>query len=157
MQVKVRLATPDEAGVVARMAVALTEEISAALGARHFDLDVQATIELCRELLEEGRYLALLAELDGAFLGFAGMSEGRALYAGGALATIEEFYVQPAHRSQRVGEALLQAAARIAHDRGWRRLEVCTPPLPEFERSLAFYQRNGFEITGGRKLKLVVS
>lgn len=157
MQVKVRLATPGEAGIVAQMAVALTEEISATLGARHFNLDVHGTAALCRSLLEEGRYLALLAEIDEAFVGFAGLSEGRALYAGGALATIQEFYVQPAFRSQHVGASLLQAAARLAHERGWHRLEVCTPPLPEFERSLAFYQRNGFEITGGRKLKLVVA
>jgi hypothetical protein len=33
------------------------------------------------------------------------------------------------------------------------RLGMCAPRLPEFERTLAFYRRNGFEITGGRKMK----
>ena len=33
------------------------------------------------------------------------------------------------------------------------RLEVTTPPLPEFERTLSFYETNNFEISGGRKLK----
>gem|GEM_PF-2146775 len=37
-----------------------------------------------------------------------------------------------------------------------QRLERCTPPLPEFERSVAFYQANGFEITGGYKMKLTL-
>ena len=32
-------------------------------------------------------------------------------------------------------------------------LEVRTLPLPEFDRTLAFYQRAGFSISGGRKLK----
>jgi hypothetical protein len=30
---------------------------------------------------------------------------------------------------------------------------VTTPPLPVFDRTLRFYQSNGFEVAGGRKLK----
>jgi hypothetical protein len=40
--------------------------------------------------------------------------------------------------------------------RGWKRLEVTTPPLPQFEKTLAFYEREGFAITGGRKLKVLL-
>jgi len=39
---------------------------------------------------------------------------------------------------------------------GWTRLEVTTPPLPQFDKTLAFYTREGFSITGGRKLKVVL-
>jgi len=39
---------------------------------------------------------------------------------------------------------------------GWKRLEVTTPPLPQFDNTLAFYEREGFAITGGRKLKLAL-
>lgn len=28
-----------------------------------------------------------------------------------------------------------------------------TPPLPHFDKTLAFYEREGFAVTGGRKLK----
>jgi GNAT superfamily N-acetyltransferase len=59
----------------------------------------------------------------------------------------------PPFRANGVGTLLLNAAAELARKRRWNRLEVCTPPLPEFDRSLAFYERHGFEITGGRKLK----
>ena len=55
-----------------------------------------------------------------------------------------------------VGAALLAQARRLGQLRGWRRLEVTTPPLPEFDRTLAFYQREGFSISGGRKLKLAL-
>jgi hypothetical protein len=48
----------------------------------------------------------------------------------------------------------LEQARRLGQSRGWRRLEVTTPPLPQFDRTLAFYQRQGFSISGGRKLKL---
>jgi GNAT superfamily N-acetyltransferase len=150
-------ASARDAAQVAAMAVALTEEISAVCGFRQFDLDVDGTTTLCRELLDEGRYQVLLAFQGGTPVGFAGLSEGRALYAGGAIGTIEELYVAPAWRSTGVGAALLDAAALLARGALWRRLEVCTPPLPAFARSLAFYERNGFAITGGRKLKRIVS
>ncbi|QGZ42950.1 GNAT family N-acetyltransferase [Pseudoduganella flava] len=138
------------------MAVALTEEISRLMGVRQFDLDATASARLCEQLLAEGRYFALLAFRDGAAVGFAGMSEGHSLYAGGAIGTIQELYVAPSGRSAGVGAALLEAVAALARQRDWRRLEVCTPPLPEFARSLAFYEREGFAITGGRKLKKLV-
>ena len=59
-------------------------------------------------------------------------------------------------RSQQVGAKLLKRAAALARDSGWKRVELCTPPLPAFERTVAFYEQNGFEITGGRKMKQVV-
>jgi len=35
---------------------------------------------------------------------------------------------------------------------GWAWIDLCTPPLPEFERNLKFYQDNGIEPLGGRKM-----
>jgi GNAT superfamily N-acetyltransferase len=153
MTITIAPAVPDDVPRIAAMAVALTEEICAISGDAQFDLDVGATAALCRELLLEGRYVVLLAQAEGRAIGFAGLSEGRALYAGGAVGTIEELYVDPAWRSRGVGQALLGAVAAHGRARGWRRTEVCTPPLPAFGRSLAFYERHGFAVTGGRKLK----
>jgi GNAT superfamily N-acetyltransferase len=48
----------------------------------------------------------------------------------------------------------LEKAVEFADKRDWKRIEVTTPPLPEFERTLNFYQKNGFEISGGKKLKI---
>ena len=36
---------------------------------------------------------------------------------------------------------------------GWKRLEVTTPPLPQFDKTLAFYKREGFANSGGLKLR----
>lgn len=58
------------------------------------------------------------------------------------------------HRGAGVGKRLIAQARGLALSRGWRRLEVTTPPLPQFDWTLAFYEREGFAITGGRKLKL---
>ncbi|MBE1443410.1 GNAT superfamily N-acetyltransferase [Paenibacillus sp. OAS669] len=52
---------------------------------------------------------------------------------------------------------MMAAAVAYANAMGWTRLEVSTPPLPAFVRSLAFYQREGFAVTGGEKLKLLLS
>ena len=86
-------------------------------------------------------------------VGFAALHESHSLYAKGAFGIIQECYVLPEYRSQQIGQQLLSAAADLAYRQGWQRLELCTPPVPEFERSVAFYQANGFEITGGYKMK----
>jgi GNAT superfamily N-acetyltransferase len=154
--IDVRPAVPADATHIAEMAVALTEEISQQIGAGRYGLDAGVSARLCAERLAQGSYFAFLALRDGTPVGFVGLSEGCSLYAGGSIGTIQELYVAPAARSDRVGTALLDAVGTLARERDWRRLEVCTPPLPEFARSLAFYEREGFEITGGRKLKKLV-
>jgi len=114
---------------------------------------------MARELLEAGHYRVLLARDGdhGAVLGFATLCESHALYAGGRFGIIQEFYVRPDHRSQRIGARLLEAAAGHARKNGWQRLELCTPPLPAFDRTLAFYRQNGYQVTGGRKMKLAIA
>ena len=48
-------------------------------------------------------------------------------------------------------------AMAFGRARGWRRLEVTTPPLPQFDRTLRFYEANGFEPSGGKKLKAAIT
>ena len=120
-----------------------------AFGFHHGDTVVRA-----RSWLKDGLYTVLLAHEGEEPLGFLALHESYALYTEGAYGTIPEFYVCPAHRSKGVGAALLEEARRLGQSRGWRRLEVTTPPLPQFDRTMAFYQRKGFSLSGGRKLKL---
>jgi len=67
-----------------------------------------------------------------------------------------ELYVTPAYRSQGIGKNLVKSVKAFGSARGWKRLEVTTPPLPQFDETLAFYEREGFEISGGRKLKSLI-
>jgi GNAT superfamily N-acetyltransferase len=137
------------------MVKALTDEIIARTGEPHFHVDLAQTSARCREFLETGRYVVLLAceAASSRAVGFAALCESHALYAEGTFGILQEFYVAPHIRSAGVGRTLVDAAAKHARSRGWKRLELCTPPLPEFERTLAFYERNGFVVTGGRKMK----
>jgi len=98
----------------------------------------------------------LLARDGDRLIGLLALSECRALYAGGRFGIIPELYVSPERRSQGVGGALVNEAKRVARSNGWARLEVTTPPLPQFERTLAFYERQGFSVSGGRKMKVSV-
>lgn len=83
--------------------------------------------------------------------------ESYALYSEGAYGTIPELYVRPDYRHKNIGKSLLECAMNFAKEKGWKRLEVTTPPLPQFDKTLSFYQANGFEISGGRKLKINVN
>jgi len=154
---KIALARPDEAATVASMVKALLEEIMAASGARHFAADEEALRARCHDFLRQGDYAAWLAWAGNEAAGVLTLTEVCTLYAGGAFGVIPELYVVPGFRSQGVGAGLLAAAREYGKLHGWTRLEVTTPPLPEFERTLRFYAANGFEVTGGKKLKTMLT
>ena len=156
MQLRIDHAEPDDAGVIAEMVGELLREIMAAIGTQAFGFHQEETEARARFWVANGKYSVLLArDADrGELLGFLALYESFALYAEGSFGTIPELFVRPAYRSNGVGAALLEQARRFGQSRGWRRLEVTTPPLPQFDRTLAFYQRQGFSISGGRKLKL---
>jgi GNAT superfamily N-acetyltransferase len=84
------------------------------------------------------------------------LCECHALYAEGAFGTIPELYVRPDYRTRKLGRRLVNEAKAFGATRGWKRLEVTTPPLPQFDRTLAFYEREGFSVAGGRKLKTLL-
>jgi GNAT superfamily N-acetyltransferase len=154
MTVHIALAETQDAETIATMVGELLHDIMAAVQDKAFGFQHADTVERARAWMQKGLYTVLLAHLDSKLVGFLALYESYALYTEGVYGTIPEFYVRSPHRSQGIGSALLAEAKRIGQERGWKRLEVTTPPLPQFDRSLSFYQQNGFTISGGRKLKL---
>lgn len=136
MSTKVHLATRAEATLVAEMTVALASEIIQRTGTKHFNVNLEETARLCEHFIAAGSYTALIAVQYLSPVGFAGLCESHALYTEGTFGIIQEVYVVPASRSAGVGAALLEAASAHARARAWKCLELCTPPLPEFQRSL---------------------
>jgi GNAT superfamily N-acetyltransferase len=157
MSIEITQAQPEDAAVVATLVGELLHEIMAAVSDKVFNFHQADTEARARAWLRDGCYSVLLARDGGVPIGFLALYQSFALYTEGAYGTIPEFYVRPAYRSQGVGAVLLEQARLLGQSRGWRRLEVTTPPLPEFDRTLVFYQREGFSISGGRKLKLELS
>ena len=69
---------------------------------------------------------ALLAEVDGRAVGFAGLRISPGLFCHEPRAELTELYVEPEHRRQGVGRALMVRAEQIAHAAGATQLFVLT-------------------------------
>ena len=134
----------------------------AALGAmsfnvfRDFELEMAKNISLCEHYVSNGLYHVMAASDGDEVVGFASMCESHSLYAEGSFCIIQEFYVMPDYRSKKVGASLMEAVKQYSQAHNWKRIELCTPPVPEFERSVDFYEANGFEKTGGYKMKSII-
>ena len=154
---EVQMASPEDAAEIAQQVGALLGEIMDATGQKAFNFKFEDARSRLGEFLRQGKYFALVTRMEsGEISGFVTMYESFALYAEGAFGTIAELFVRPEYRSRSIGRHLCEAAKELGAKRGWRRLEVTTPPIPEFDRTLGFYERQGFSVTGGRKLKYVL-
>ena len=143
----------DSVTCVTIMVGELLQEIMQVIDSPAFDFDHDSTAHRLSTFISDDIYDGFVA-FDGAdAVGFATVYQSHSLYGNGAFGTIPELYVRPQHRSRGIGHQLLTALVDAGRDRGWTMLEVTTPPLPGFDRTLAFYERFGFSITGGRKLK----
>ncbi len=154
MTLSIRPALPQDAPVVTALVSHLTAEIRARCNDTSLlEYDPDHITALCAEWLGDGRYQVLIAEQDGAAVGVATMVDSHALYAGGKIGIVQEFYVTPPYRALLVGTRLMAAVLAHGARRGWLCAELCTPPLPLFDQTLAFYQQQGFKPVGGRKMR----
>lgn len=151
----IQKATASDAQEVAAMVGELLAEIMNVIGVQAFNFDLAETTSRLRDFLDREKYFVFIARGgSGHPAGFVALYESHALYAEGAFGTIPELYVRPEYRTNALGLHLVSQAKSFGASRGWTRLEVTTPPLPQFDRTLAFYEREGFAISGGRKLKV---
>jgi GNAT superfamily N-acetyltransferase len=152
----IRKAAVPEIPQVAEMVGELLAEIMNAIGVQAFNFDLSKTIHRLADFLSQEKYFVFVAWDGASPVGFIALYESYALYAEGAFGTIPELYVRPPYRSKQVGLQLLAHAKDFGRSRNWTRLEVTTPPLPQFDKTMAFYEREGFSISGGRKLKVAL-
>lgn len=137
----------------------LLNEIMEKTGNKFFNFNRDKTEKCAVDFVSKGKYWVFIAKetKTNAIVGFVSLYESYALYSEGAYGTMPELYVKPNWRSKLVGQKLLSQVKDFAKEKSWSRVEVTTPPLPEFARTLKFYQENGFEISGGKKLKANIS
>lgn len=155
--ITIKTATPDDSHEIAVMVGELLSEIMNAIGVQAFNFDLEETTDRLRDFINREKYFVFVAHDEGKnAVGFLALYESHALYAEGSFGTIPELYVRPEYRSNNVGFRLVSQAKSFGTSRGWKRLEVTTPPLPQFDKTLAFYEREGFSIAGGRKLKVAL-
>ena len=135
MEIRISRAQPADAATIAKLVGQLIHEIETATGSKVFSFDLADTETRARTWLINSTYTVFVAYSDNGneVLGFLSIYESFGLYAEGAFGTIPELYVRPAFRSQGVGARLLAEARQFAKSRQWTRLEVTTPPLPQFD------------------------
>jgi GNAT superfamily N-acetyltransferase len=150
----IQKAVASDAQAVAAMVGELLTEIMNTIGVQAFNFDLAKTTTRLEDFLGRKKYFVFIARDENSNpVGFIALYESYALYAEGAFGNIPELYVRPEYRANEIGLRLVSKAKAFGTSLGWTRLEVTTPPLPQFDRTLAFYEREGFAITGGRKLK----
>ena len=151
----IQQAIASDAQEVAVMVGELLTEIMNAIGVQAFNFELDEMTSRLKDFIDCEKYFVFIARSgSGSPAGFIALYESYALYAEGAFGTIPELYVRPENRASGLGLHLVAQAKSFGASRGWTRLEVTTPPLPQFDRTLAFYEREGFAISGGRKLKV---
>ncbi|MDD3343760.1 MAG: GNAT family N-acetyltransferase [Sulfurospirillaceae bacterium] len=154
MNIYIKQATPKNALDLSIMTGKLLQEIMDKINRNVFNFNQEETQKRAEELISKNLYFAFIAYDNHHPIGFISLYESYALYSEGAYGTIPELYVKPEYRSLKIGQQLIEAAKKFAILKHWKRVEVTTPPLPQFDRTLLFYEKNGFEISGGRKLKI---
>ncbi len=155
--ITIQRATIIDAREIAVMVGELLNEIMSTIGIQAFNFSLDETMVRLKDFIGREKYFVFVAQSENAGpVGFIALYESHALYAEGAFGTIPELFVRPEFRSQNVGLRLVEQAKTFGNSRGWKRLEVTTPPLPQFDKTMAFYEREGFAIAGGRKLKVVL-
>lgn len=137
------VANESHTGIVAALLAGLFEEVEHTLG---FD----EIAGIFAEMEADDHHSTLLAlNEDGDAVGVITMVESLSLSAGGRYGVINELYVVPDYRSEGVGKMLLDFAKELGGQRGWTRLELTTPG-DEFDKTLRFYEREGFWKIGPR-------
>lgn len=114
------------------------------------------SLDLCKQYLERGIYIVFILEIDKQIVGFISLCPSHSLYAGGEFGIIQELFVRSAYRSNKLGSKLLTKAKEYGKQERWKRIEVATPPLPQFDQSFMFYENNGFRDGNGRKMRLIL-
>ena len=157
MKLEFTYATVIDAEAIGTLVVDLTNEICERTNTQYFDIELETTITRCKELLSNGQYLAILGWFKNKPIAVATFNETYALYAGGKIGVIHEFYVKTEYRSTGIGKLLVEEVQKYGKENNWSCIELCTPPLPEFEETLRFYKKNGLAPVGGRKMRLNIT
>ena len=98
-----------------------------------------------------------LAEADRTLIGLLAASWVHAIHVPGRYALIQDLWVDPQWRSQKIGASLLIAIFELARDHHIPRVEVGLPveSFAAFAATHRFYLANGFEPNGPRLRRLL--
>ena len=129
-----RLATPDDAEVVARMLHDFNVEFDTPTPG------VEFLVERCRELIESGEATFVLGGEPP--LGVGVLFFRPSLWSSGLEVYLAELYVVPEHRDRGIGGAIMATAMELARERGGTDMQIGVDE-PDVD-TRRFYERLGF-------------
>ena len=93
----------------------------------------------------KARFETLMAELDGAVIGFALFFHNYSTWEGVGI-YLEDLYVKPTYRGKGVGTALMQAVAKTAQERDcarfqWQAIDFNAPAIEYYKNKLGARER----------------
>jgi GNAT superfamily N-acetyltransferase len=150
-EIIVAIATPDEYDMVGSKVFELLTELFPDETSYQRD----KCIVVARNLLSKNSpvWAFVAKNSNDELVGVLTLNECAAIYSYGNFGEISELYVESAERSSGVGAKLIEAATEFGRNKGWPELEVGAPPVPEWQKSVDFYIRQGF-VKGGPRLSL---
>lgn len=146
----------DIPGIIAGVSSLLAE----IRGIPEFQLPAEAA-SVCQRVIE-GKYLGAIfvANPQGnndSIIGLITLTVQESIHVASAYVLIQELWVHSDHRSQNIGENLIQAVETYSDQQGLSRIEVCLPThdFHSFSNTHHFYQKSGFEDFGLRMRKML--
>lgn len=112
--------------------------------------------EILHDFLEKGMIILAIDDATNEIAGFISCIESNAIYARGNFGVINELYIIPEFRSQKLGQKLIDFIIEIAKKNNWSRLELDTPEVEKSEKTIRFYKKEGFVPIGFRMKKTIV-
>jgi len=149
--IKIKPALPENSEEVSVMIDMLFKEIGHIMP----DFDEKHINNLYKDLLNKIKIFIASDEADRA-VGVITVTESAGFYAKGYYGVINELYVLPEYRSKGTGKLLLDEVKKLAQSKSWTRIEVTTPDRNHRDRTVKFYEKEGF-IEIGPRLKFELS
>lgn len=141
MELLIRPAQADDAAALHRMISDLENQV----------LPAEPFTAVFLNNLADDRVGYFIAELSGEAVGMASCHVQFLLHHAAPIAEIQEIYVKPGLRSQRIGQRLLEAVKLFARLRGAGQLEVTSNQVRTDAHR--FYEREGFQKTHYKLVK----
>ncbi len=126
-----RMAVPGDAADI----LSLIREL--AVYERMLDQVYATEDDIVRTVFGERKAEVIMVERAGEAIGFALFFSNYSTFLGKAGLYLEDIYIQPKHRNNGIGGALMRTLAKVAVSRGWGRMEWSC--LDWNEPSIAFY------------------
>jgi GNAT superfamily N-acetyltransferase len=108
---------------------------------------------IINDFLGKGFIVVAIDSSINSVVGFICAIESNALYARGNFGVINELYILPEFRSKKIGQKLINFLIEVAKNKDWTRLELDTPEIEKYEKTIHFYEKEGFVPIGYRMKK----